>query len=767
MRVEYGSTKPISDTQRVQPLEEKPGVMRQYPPFMAKRPPADFWDRYEEVPLAEYTSSRRVAMARGNQTLRDVWEQVQQGGNPAAWYHVSWRVRCLRMALRTYAPEVGISVEVVPRLEDPERDFQDMRYHPSLSRVVQYWGDHAEEHPKGVKDLLLEGRQKYLDAVVASEPSAVNRFIFQRRILEGSSAFEDKIQHTTIFQRLKHGRITSLREMIEHVLELCPPEAGGDIIEVQGEVRAALEAFLHDLQKQGTPEAVALLRAAVELTGRDFSREGLHDLGVSYAAAETILDHEPVAPHFRDALLSALEPQVDPAVHQDLVSALEQWEQDPDRGPPLHAPFRRLLREQGMHSKTANSLLLQAFGVQSREGDKVHDIVRRGIERGPSPALTPAGLAHLLSPTPEECETHLDHARRVLRAREEKNCTKASVPIRAELLLWGVRPDDLGYGKRDLHAFRELKRGAESSLAEEQVLSRIQEVGLHDKVQPALERWVTLLEPSSVEKALELLMDRTKGGASAIAHDAHSSVETIMKVIRGEIAPDFALLQDLFEAAGVEIPPSVAVDCHLKYARFLRDRGMHHFGAALHSVASRTHRRLKAFHRDRCMHTPCRSFFGHVQRACENGMMAREHLDEFLQAAGIGQRSPCASSLRLREGCDNALEALYRWQAQMQDEGQDKVLAGLPHLREIVERLEEGDKPHDPPRSIEALQQRKEQLHRWRFGLPSSQGKGRERLSTVEDDAALYTLLQLQGITKDEVLFLTEPLTGTKSRKKK
>ena len=715
----------------------------------------DFWDTYSEVPTAQRKIRERRSLELGNEALRKSWESREK--NPAAYLHASFRLRFLGLTEREYMQRTDLtSPQTVRFLENPDMNFLDARYHSGIHRATELWKKTTEESEDN-REVLSEGRRRYLNSVVAGERLAVNRLLLQRRIETGPEEF-DQLTGTD-FQRLqvrvREGRITPFGELAQIIRRLDFPKEKRfrkKKFWQEPEIRAALGAYIADHATYNVPEDLAHLKAACEFLGIDFTVDSIREIGCTVRVARLLARNVLVPKSSLKEVQKLIEEELGTDEAHEIFA---EWRGrlNTNASFPSSKRVRAMINDQNIEPRK----LMEVFYL-GNEHPEPHSVIRNAIERGPNRSMPPAALFHLLSPSRKVLDSSLRRSQEELRAIHQEGFRRASPDIHAALKNWGVGIEDLGYSEDTKVECESLKAGKPSTLTLEEVMRRIEEVGRKKTVLP-LQRFVTMEEPTTLAKSLRLLGNRKKGGWLSLAKDGHTSYDTLQEITKGETAVPTILIKDVFAGARVALPAHVEAEANFLYAENLEKKGAKPLGIVLHSLIGQKERGPKVFCRKHMRGVPDRTFLNQLKRAREGGSFEKNTLKNVLKGGRVALKSICgqwAIAVYEEESFATSIRRIA-----LRNIENPAFQQGMLDLLALVET----GQPPIASDSVNELFDQRVRLHHWKYGLES---KGKvENLSTRSEESALAMLRQLPGVTRKHLLEYSEELAKEKTEEER
>lgn len=326
-------------------------------------------------------------------------------------------------------------------------------------------------------------------------------------------------------------------------------------------------------------------------------------------------------------------------------------------------------------------------------------LLERGLEMGIPSAACPSGvLAYLAAESAEQSERAVAGLRQELRRRVEKFKLPGHDAV-AEMMMWGVRPEDLGLApkvfareiwgvvdeesdKLDEHnvariesSFHKEDPSRDEEHPAKQIEIQARELGLQ-KARKAFQELIHRRTAVIPWQLVEIATHGMAGKDRAFSERGGFRIGAAAQFIAGNVMPTPKQLRRTVELAELTFTEEMEWGWSEAYARFLQKRNTAPLGRALlcqiiskefdslsttEPVGGKTLIDNIVTHFLRRSGLSIRQYRRALHGACVNGVLEQERLDALARALGHGPKSPGASLLGHLSGAKDVQSALFSW----------------------------------------------------------------------------------------------------------
>lgn len=695
-----------------------------------------FWDQYSEVP--EKGQILRCNSIRDTNTrLHEVYEDRDQ--HPIPWLHMSYRFRHRGLLMTDYHKVTGIDSTVARNIETPGQKV----IYPSFEQIVRSWGEYAHDQNGTVQELLLEGRSRFIDAIVQDkEQLAVYREL--RRLMledpEGESGFFERSGLTKMEYEHRRNRDRILPFSLLATAIRQYTGTNGETPDAQAwlheDMQSMSRAYVKDMHLQRkVPMPIASLHTVTEFTGLDFQELPLRELGLSGTTVTAIVSEKRLVETDRIAILTDY---IRAKLGVDATDALlKEWSAElrlQVRRKSFDASIRAMMERDNVKPED----ILAFCGIDA-EPDERSGKVRQALERGPGKTMPPVAMLGALAHTESEYDKEKASILREFGVRWQRS-NRRMPEVHAALSYFGVSPEEAFASKEELEQYRRRIYGEQSTMSKRHILERIELIGTDVHLLPALRRAVERMTPHSLADALQALGSR-KGGLSAMARAADMHLETLKPLKDGKpVIPKFIF--DVFERNGMDLPPRSRMEAQFQYAGRAEAKEFTPLGRALDYIVASRSRSPNHFVNDLQLDLPARP--AHLRQLQYADTIEQRHADAIISP---NEFSPEAEVFfRKVRSAESMPQALCEWYKDMFEANNIDACNDLYHLVQMAASVSRKEDVQSCSR--QELFMRKAALHAWCNGQPYDAvllfGEG--------EMCAARLLGQLPGVAREDLL---------------
>ncbi len=326
-------------------------------------------------------------------------------------------------------------------------------------------------------------------------------------------------------------------------------------------------------------------------------------------------------------------------------------------------------------------------------------LLERGLEMGiPSSACPPGVLAYLSAESAEQSERAVAGLRQELSRRVEKFKLPGHDAV-VEMMMWGVRPEDLGLApkafareiwgvvdeesdKLDEHnvvhtksSFEKDKSSGDGERPAKSIEIKAREIGAQ-KARKALQELIHRHTAAIPWQLVEIATHGMAGKDRAFSERGGFRLGAAAQFIAGKVMPTPKQLRRTVELAELTFTEEMEWGWSEAYARFLQKRNTAPLGRALlcqiiakefdsssttEPVGGKTLMDNIVTHFLKRAGLPIRQYRRALHEACVKGVLERERLDALTRALGHGPKSPSALLLEHLCGAKDVQAALLSW----------------------------------------------------------------------------------------------------------
>jgi hypothetical protein len=314
--------------------------------------------------------------------------------------------------------------------------------------------------------------------------------------------------------------------------------------------------------------------------------------------------------------------------------------------------------------------ILYAVGDNIKTERKPLGLVAKGLKQGLASAMAPLGtMAYLAGTNYEEVTQGLEEARTAV-VRQLETLSIPSSALAIEMRLWGVRPEDIQFGRKDLHR---AIWSADLPLME-RALKHVSELG-ERKVQRTLMRLLYRKSATTPAEIVTCARESVQGGDRTINLKAGLNFGAPHECAIGADVPTFKQLGDIAALAGIKVSAAVELEWLWAYGDKLAKSGhtlftRHLFAsiAAQESPPDVSTKKSTMTTEKRLLSTFLRGsglsqivYRRAVKHARETGEITKEHKQALIEGFGYKEGSPEKIFIECCTDSPNMVKAIVRW----------------------------------------------------------------------------------------------------------
>ena len=314
--------------------------------------------------------------------------------------------------------------------------------------------------------------------------------------------------------------------------------------------------------------------------------------------------------------------------------------------------------------------ILYAVGDNLKTARKPLGLVAKGLKQGLASAMAPLGtMAYLAGTNYEEVTGGLEQARAAI-TRQLETLSIPRTPLAVEMRLWGVRPDDIPFGRKDL---QRAIWSADLPLME-RALKHVSELG-ERKVQRTLMRLLYRKSATTPVEIVTCARESVQGGDRTINLKAGLNFGAPHECAIGAEVPTFKQLGDIAALAGIKVSAAVELEWLWAYGEKLAKSGHTLFTRHLFtSIAAQepspdvSTKKSTMTTEERLLSTFLQGselsqivYRRAVKHARETGEITQEHKQALAEGFGYKAGSPEKIFFECCADSPNMVEAIVRW----------------------------------------------------------------------------------------------------------
>ena len=314
--------------------------------------------------------------------------------------------------------------------------------------------------------------------------------------------------------------------------------------------------------------------------------------------------------------------------------------------------------------------ILYAVGDNLKTARKPLGLVAKGLKQGLASAMAPLGtMAYLAGTNYEEVTGGLEQARAAI-TRQLETLSIPRTPLAVEMRLWGVRPDDIPFGRKDL---QRAIWSADLPLME-RAIKHVSELG-ERKVQRTLMRLLYRKSATTPVEIFTCARESVQGGDRTINLKAGLNFGAPHECAIGAEVPTFKQLGDIAALAGIKVSAAVELEWLWAYGEKLAKSGHTLFTRHLFtSIAAQepspdvSTKKSTMTTEERLLSTFLQGselsqivYRRAVKHARETGEITQEHKQALAEGFGYKAGSPEKIFFECCADSPNMVEAIVRW----------------------------------------------------------------------------------------------------------